>query len=82
MPSYAYDDYIDYIYDSRSSSLQSYLHHKGCDPQEHWEPGSRQPLRLKVSTTGKAQKDKRLWPGGSERGQKRLPKAAQLDERR
>lgn len=30
--------------------------------KDHWEPGSRQPLRLKVSTTGKAIKDKRLWP--------------------
>ncbi|CAK8986526.1 50S ribosomal protein L28 [Durusdinium trenchii] len=30
--------------------------------KDHWEPGSRQPLRLKVSDTGKAKKDKKIWP--------------------
>ncbi|CAE8631593.1 unnamed protein product [Polarella glacialis] len=31
-----------------------------CKP--HWEPGSRQPLALKVGYTAQALKDKRLWP--------------------
>lgn len=28
----------------------------------HWEPGSRQPLCLKVGYTAQARKDKKLWP--------------------
>jgi len=46
---------LDYM--ARRAGLDLYAWSK-----EHWEPGSRQPLRLKVSTTGKAIKDKRLWP--------------------
>lgn len=46
---------LDYM--ARRAGLDLYAWTK-----EHWEPGSRQPLRLKVSTTGEAIKDKRLWP--------------------
>ncbi|CAJ1455819.1 unnamed protein product [Effrenium voratum] len=46
--------------------LEYMARHAGLDlfawSKEHWEPGSRQPLHLKVSTTSKALKDKRLWP--------------------
>lgn len=31
-----------------------------CKP--HWEPGSRQPLALKVGYTAKAKRDRKFWP--------------------
>eukprot|EP00931_Biecheleriopsis_adriatica_P045856 TRINITY_DN2627_c0_g1_i1.p1 TRINITY_DN2627_c0_g1~~TRINITY_DN2627_c0_g1_i1.p1 ORF type:complete len:275 (-),score=59.49 TRINITY_DN2627_c0_g1_i1:31-801(-) len=42
---------------ARSAGLDLYAWTK-----DHWEPGSRQPLCLKVGYTGQAKKDLRQWP--------------------
>lgn len=49
-----------------SLGLQKMAAHAGLDlyawTKQHWEPGSRQPLQLKVGYTAQAKKDMRLWP--------------------